>query len=136
MDVVFLVARILFVLMFVMSGMAHFRKDSLEYARKLGAPLPEVLVPLSGVAIVAGGLMIGLGVWADLGALILGAFVLLVAPIAHAFWKESDEEMAMMQMGHFMKNMALAGGALVIFWVYNQLQDLPLSITNSLFNAW
>jgi hypothetical protein len=37
-------------------------------------------------------------------------------------------------MAHFMKNMALAGGALVLFYTYNQLQgDAGLSITDPLF---
>ena len=136
MDVVFLIARILFVLMFVMSGMFHFRKESVEYARAYGAPLPGLLVPLSGLTIVAGGLMVGLGVLADIGALIMAAFVLLIAPIVHAFWKEKDEQMRQIQLSQFMKNVSIAGGALVIFWVYNQLQDLPLSLTDPLLNAW
>ncbi len=34
----------------------------------------------------------------------------------------------------FFKNVAMAGGALVIFWAYNQAQgDAPLSITDPLF---
>lgn len=122
--------------MFVMSGMFHFRKDSIEYARAYGAPLPELTVPLSGLAIIAGGMMVGLGVLADIGALIMAAFVLLIAPIVHAFWKEKEEQLAQMQMAHFMKNVSLAGGALVIFWVYNQLQDVPFSLTEPLLGAW
>ena len=136
MDVVFLIARILLVLMFVMSGLFHFRKDSVEYARAYGAPLPGLMVPLSGLAIAGGGLMVGLGVFADLGALIMAAFALLIAPIMHAFWKEKDEQMRQIQLSQFMKNVSIAGGALVVFWVYNQLQDLPLSLTDSLFNVW
>ncbi|MFM8526654.1 MAG: hypothetical protein ACKOBH_00820 [bacterium] len=31
----------------------------------------------------------------------------------------------------FFKNVSLAGGALVLFWAFNQL-DLPLTVTNSL----
>jgi hypothetical protein len=37
-------------------------------------------------------------------------------------------------MAHFMKNMAMAGGALVLFYAYNQLQsEAGLSITDPLF---
>ena len=136
MDIVFLIARILFVLMFVMSGLLHFRKDSVEYARSHGAPLPELMVPLSGVAIIGGGMMVGLGVLADIGALILAAFSLAIAPIVHAFWKEREPQNVQIQMERFMKNVSLAGGALVIFWVYNQLQDLPYSLTGPLLNPW
>jgi uncharacterized membrane protein YphA (DoxX/SURF4 family) len=67
--------------------------------------------------------------------LLLAAFTLLVAPIMHAFWKEQDAQMQQNQMAHFMKNVALAGGALVIFFAYNQLQgDAPLSLTDPLFD--
>src|SRR5918996_316722 len=106
MDVVFLSGRLLFSLLFISSGfMAHLGeggKQGREYARSLGAPSPDLLVPLSGIAIIAGGLMVALGLWADLGAL-------------------------------FIKNVALLGAAIIVFWAYNQGQDLPASITDALF---
>jgi hypothetical protein len=83
---------------------------------------------------VAGGLSVALGAWADLGALLILAFLLPVAFFMHAFWKETDEQAKANQMAHFMKNMAMAGAALVILYAYNQLQgDAGLSITNPLF---
>jgi putative oxidoreductase len=107
---------------------------AVEYTRASGAPAPELMVPLSGGAIVAGGLSIALGIWADLGALILAAFTLSIAPIMHAFWKETDEQMRAIQQAQFMKNVALTGAALIIFYVYNQLQGAAdLSITDPLF---
>lgn len=105
-----------------------------KYARGYGAPAPELMVPLSGVAIVAGGLSVALGIWADLGALVLAAFALSMLPIMHAFWKEEDAQAQQAQMAQFVKNVSMAGGALVIFYVYNQLQDVAgLSITDPLF---
>jgi putative oxidoreductase len=135
MGVVFLIGRVLFALIFIASGpTAHTSRQGVEYARASGAPAPELMVPLSGVAIIAGGLSVALGVWADLGALILAAFVLSIAPIMHAFWKETDEQMKAIQQAQFMKNLALAGGALIIFYAYNQLQGAAdLSITDPLF---
>jgi len=137
MDVVFLAGRILFALMFVVSGtQVHLigRAGVTDYVRSFGAPAPELMVPLSGVAIVAGGLSVALGIWADLGALILAAFALSVMVFMHAFWKEQDQQAMQNQFAHFMKNVAMAGGALVIFWAYNQTQgEAPLSITDPLF---
>jgi hypothetical protein len=41
------------------------------------------------------------------------------------------------QMAMFTKNSALLGGALVVFYVWNQLQgDAGLSITDPLFSRW
>ena len=137
MDVVFLIGRILFALLFVSSGfMAHLGeggKQGREYARSLGAPAPDLLVPLSGVAIIAGGLMIALGLWADLGALLIIGFLLGITPIMHAFWKIDDPQMQQIQSAMFFKNTALLGAALIVFYIYNQGQDLDLSITDALF---
>jgi putative oxidoreductase len=136
-DILFLVGRILFALLFVSSGfMAHLGaggKQGREYARALGAPSPDVLVPLSGITIIVGGLMIAFGVWADLGALLVLGFLVGITPIMHAFWKIEDPQMRAIQNAMFFKNVALAGGALIIFYIYNQGQDLDLSITEALF---
>jgi uncharacterized membrane protein YphA (DoxX/SURF4 family) len=136
-DVVFLIGRILFGLLFVSSGfMAHLGeggKAGRDYARSLGAPSPDLLVPLSGIAIIAGGLMIALGIWADLGALLIIGFVIGITPIMHAFWKVEDQQMQQIQSAMFFKNVALLGAAVIIFWAYNQGQDLPASITDALF---
>jgi putative oxidoreductase len=136
-DVVFLIGRVLFALVFVSSGfMAHLGKggqQGREYARALGAPSPDLLVPLSGIAIIVGGLMIALGIWADLGALLIVGFLLGITPIMHAFWKIEDPQMQQIQSAMFFKNTALLGAALIIFYIYNQGQDLDLSITDALF---
>ena len=136
MDVVFLVGRILLALPFVQSGlMLHFSRQGVEYARGYGAPAPELMVPLSGAAIVAGGLWVALGIWGDLGALVLAAFALAILPIMHAFWKEKDAQAQQAQIVNFVKNVSMAGGALVLFYAYNQLQgEAGLSITDPLFS--
>lgn len=66
--------RILFVLIFVFFGLiGHIAqaRQTTEYARSQAAPAATLMVPLSGLAILAGGLMMALGVYADLGALLL-----------------------------------------------------------------
>jgi putative oxidoreductase len=137
MDVVFLIGRVLFALLFVSSGfMAHLGeggRQGREYARSLGAPSPDLLVPLSGIAIIAGGLMIALGIWADLGALLIIGFLVGITPIMHAFWKVDDPQMQQLQIAMFFKNTALLGAALIVFYIYNQGQNLDLSITDALF---
>jgi uncharacterized membrane protein YphA (DoxX/SURF4 family) len=135
MDVVFLIGRILLAILFIQSGlMIHFNQRGIEYARNYNAPAPQLMVPLSGAAIVAGGLSVALGVWGDLGALVLAAFSLAILPIMHAFWKEADPQAQQMQMGDFVKNVSMAGGALILFYAFNQLQgEAGLSITDPLF---
>jgi putative oxidoreductase len=137
MDVVFLIGRILFALLFVSSGfMAHLGeggKQGVEYARSLGAPAPDLLVPLSGITIIVGGLLVAFGIWADLGALLILGFLIGITPIMHAYWKIEDPQMRAIQQAMFFKNTALAGAAVIVFYIYNQGQDLDASITDALF---
>jgi putative oxidoreductase len=138
MDVVFLVGRILFVLAFLFSGSTiHLLKarQGIEYARMYRVPAPEILVPLSGLMAVLGGLSVAFGIWGDLGALVLIAFLLPVAFYMHAFWKETDPQQHANQMAHFSKNISMAGGALALFYAWNQLQgEAGLSLTDPLFD--
>ena len=138
MDVVFLVGRILFSFLFVMSGLTgHLQNRELVtgYARSAGAPAPALMVPATGVAIIVGGLAVALGVWADLAALGIAAFTVSTAFIIHGPWKQRDPQMRQQETVHFMKDLALAGAALFLFYAYNQLQgDAGLSLTDPLFD--
>lgn len=78
--------------------------------------------------------MVALGLWADLGALLIMGFLVGITPIMHAFWKLPAEGMdRQVQMAMFMKNLALLGGAIIVFWLYNQGQDVPASLTDAVF---
>jgi hypothetical protein len=58
----------------------------------------------------------------------------LIFVVTAANMREIDPMQSANQMAHFMKNVAMLGGALVLFYVWNQLQgDAGLSITDPLF---
>jgi putative oxidoreductase len=136
MDIVFLIGRILFGVLFIYSGFAHFAAaEAMQgYARQQGAPAPAVTVPLTGAVIVLSGAAVILGVIADVAALLIAGFLFLTAFIMHAFWKVTDPQMRQMEQIQFSKDLALAGAALVTFYAWNQLQgDAGLSITDPLF---
>ncbi|MGH2996689.1 MAG: DoxX family protein, partial [Gaiellaceae bacterium] len=110
-------------------------KGSTEYARSLGAPAPDLLVPLSGIWIIVAGAMVVLGIWVDLAALMLIAFLVPIAFIMHAFWKIDDPMMKIVQLSQFQKNMALAGASLVLFFLFQQYgEDIGLTIEPALFD--
>jgi putative oxidoreductase len=140
MDVVFLIGRLFFVSVFIASGvMFHFMqyRQATQYAQMYKVPLAGPGVLLTGALAVAGGAMIALGLWGDLGALLIVAFLLLVTSFMHRFWKETDPQQWQLQVTNFQKNNGLLGGALVIFYVWNQLQgDAGLSLTDPLFGRW
>jgi putative oxidoreductase len=138
MDVIALIGRILFVAIFVMSGsVGHLgqRQPMAQYAASQGVPAAGPLVVLSGLLIVIGGLMVGLGVWGDLGALLLLIFVVPTAYYMHAYWKVEDPQQRINQQNHFMKNLALAGGSIMAFVLFAGLgRELGLTITGPLFD--
>jgi putative oxidoreductase len=107
------VGRLLFVLIFLMSGFTHFAKQAIGFAASQGVPMASILVPLSGVIALLGGLSILLGYRAKLGAWLIAIFLIGVTPM-HKFWGIADPMMQQMQMVMFMKNLAMLGGALLI----------------------
>ncbi len=136
MDGVILAGRILFSAIFVMSGVGHFRqyKGMVAYSRQMGLPLPEIAVPATGLLIGIGGIMFVLGIWADLAALLLVIFLVPAAFTMHRFWGLKDAMMAANQQAHFMKNMALAGAALMAFAFFQNFgSQVGLTLTHPLF---
>jgi putative oxidoreductase len=136
MDVIVLIGRVLFVFLFLSSGFGHFtqRAGMSQYAKAKGVPAPMAGVLGGGVLLLAGGLSILLGIWPDLGALLLVVFLLPTAFLMHAFWKETDPQSRMTEMIQFNKDLALAGAALMLFAFFAFAGDrLALTITGPLF---
>jgi putative oxidoreductase len=136
MDVVELAGRIVFAAIFLDYGSTHLRQRAamIAFAKSFNAPAPEITVPLSGTMMLLGGLAIALGVWPDVGALLLILFLLPAAFVAHPYWRESDVGMRGIQRAQFWKNISLAGGALFIFAIAVDLgDDLPLTLVGPLF---
>lgn len=111
-----LVGRVLFTLLFLASVPAHFDAQGVAYAASNGVPAPNVLVPLSGVLLLAGGASVALGFYARVGALLLALFLVPVTFAMHAFWNAPGELEATMQYVQFMKNVSLFGATLLIMY--------------------
>ena len=136
MSVVILIGRILFVLVFLGSGFGHLTqsKGMAGYAKSKGVPAAQLSVLASGALLVVGALMVLLGVWADLGALLLVVFLVPTALIMHAFWKETDPAARQAEMISFNKDIGLAGAALMLFAFFAYADNLGLTITGPLFH--
>jgi putative oxidoreductase len=114
MKTVVLIGRILFSLIFLMAIPNHFSANGINYAAQHGVPWPNILVPVAGLLLLAGGLSVLLGYKARIGAWMLVLFLVPVTFFMHDFWNVSDATMRMMQMTMFMKNIAMLGGAFLI----------------------
>ena len=125
MDITLLVARVLFALLFIGSGIGHFkaREAMTGYAKFKGVPAAGAAVVLSGLVFILGGLAIVLGVYAEYAALALAAAVALTAFTMHAFWKETDAQAKMTEQVNFNKNLSLAGGALAFYVLFANFSE-------------
>jgi uncharacterized membrane protein YphA (DoxX/SURF4 family) len=116
MNAVLVIGRVLFAALFIASGIAHFK--SLEamtgYAKYKKVPAAKLAVIGSGLFFLIGGIYILLGVWVDLGALLIAITVILAAVIFHQYWKETDANTKMQEQLAFNKDLALGGAALII----------------------
>jgi len=114
--VVYLVplGRFLYSLIFLMTVMGHFSAGYIGYAAQAGVPAPGLLVPLSGVIAILGGLSITLGYKAKIGGWLIVLFLVPVTLKMHAFWAVPDPMMHGMQLAMFWKNVSMLGAALLI----------------------
>ncbi|KAA1395543.1 DoxX family protein [Aeromicrobium ginsengisoli] len=135
MDEIFLIGRILFAYLVIGSGIGHLTQTAAMagYAESRGVSNAKLMVQISGVTFILGGVSIALGIWGDIGALGLAIQLLITAVMMHAFWKETDATNKMMEMVQFNKDVALAGGALVMFTILSS-DFAPYTMVDSLFN--
>lgn len=136
MDIVLLIGRILFALIFVNSGLAHFTKmEAMSgYAQFKKVPAAKFSVALTGLMILAGGLFIALGIYADFGALLIAIFSLVSAFMMHNFWTMTDPQAKQGETINFFKNLALAGAALIIMVMVGSGDHFGATITSAFFN--
>jgi putative oxidoreductase len=109
-----LAGRVLFVLIFIIAAPRHFSHEGIQHAADLGAPLASVLVPLSGVMAILGGLSVAIGYKARWGAWLLVAFLVPVTLVMHSFWRVQDPELHRVQVSMFGKNLSMLGAALLL----------------------
>jgi len=137
MEVLFLIGRILFGVLFVGSGIAHLTQSAEmgAYAESRGVKPGRLAVIVSGLMIVAGGVLVILGIWIDLGAILIALFLLGAAFLMHRFWGETDEQAKQMEMIQFMKDISLLGASLILLYLAWELgDDAGLQIVEPLFN--
>src|SRR5258708_2648376 len=109
-----LLGRLILGVYFIKNGLNHFKrgKDMSQYAATKG--VPSVMIPLTGMQLLAGGLSILAGFYPRYWALLLVLFLVPVAFLMHDFWNIKDPSMKMMNKINFDKNLALAAALLML----------------------
>jgi len=134
-DVLVLIGRILFAVLFLNSAYAHFSqtRNMAGYAASKGVPQAYAATVGGGILLALGSVSVLLGIWADLGSLLLAAFLIPTALMMHAFWKETGQG-RMTESVQFFKDMGLAGAALALAGLFSIAGDaLDFTITGPLF---
>ena len=136
MNSILLIGRILFAFIFVTSGLNHLAKvDAMAgYAKFKKVPAAKFSVLVSGALMALGGISIILGVYADLGALLIAILLFVMALKMHDFWTQTDAQAKQTEMISFFKNISMAGGALIIFAIAaTEGSDYGWTLTESLW---
>lgn len=126
MEILFLIGRVIFGMYWVSSGMNHFMRTQMlaGYAQSVGVPSPKFGTLLTGAMMIAGGVLILLGVYIEIAVGLLVLFLLMANFMVHKFWNVSDPQAKMNDQINFMKNMALVGALLMLLmvphpWMYS-----------------
>lgn len=110
--------RLLFGGVLVFNGINHFQnaEEMTGYADSKGIPAADLAVPVSGGLLTFGGLGIVLWRLPRLAAGAIATFLAVTTPTMHDFWN-AEEEAQQDEMIHFLKNVAMLGGALSLLSV-------------------
>jgi len=114
-NAVYAAARALMAAIFLVAGVRKLvgYAGTLGYFGALGIPMPDLVLPLTILLEIGGGMALLIGWRAGWFAAALGLFTLASALLAHRFWAAEPAQFAN-QLNHFLKNVAIAGGLLLV----------------------
>jgi putative oxidoreductase len=109
------IGRIGLALLFLWSGYGMFAHaaSTIAYMQAYGLPAANILIWPTALFEVIVGAMLVLGWRARWAALALAAFTLVSAFVFHAYWSVPADQV-MNQQIHFMKNLSIVGGLLLV----------------------
>jgi len=115
-DMLVLVGRMLFAAIFIGSGVQHITRPAAMsgHVAARGVPAANLIVRLTGAAVLIAGISVLLGAYARIGAALLVIFLISTAVVMHNYWTLSDPVAKANDQAHFFKDLALAGAALLI----------------------
>jgi len=127
--------RGLFVALFVLSARGHIVNHARYVTTARGRlPVPYVAGWPAGVWLLLAVLSMVLGIWPDVGALMMAAFLIPTTFLFHAFWTFSDATQRRTQQSNFYRNISLLGATLALFALFSVVGAGRFAITGPLFN--
>jgi putative oxidoreductase len=128
--VVLLIGRILFVALFVSAAQGHIRNHP-RYVAGSGKKLPFPILAgwPAGVFLLVAALSIVVGIWADIGSLMIAAFLVPAAVLFHPFWSQTDPAARRTHEAGFYRDVSLLGAALALFALFTAVGHVPFALT-------
>ena len=111
-----MVGRVLFSTYFLAMGMSHlvhFREHSAFIGGK-GVPLARSATMLTIVMMVSGGVLVLFNWHTSIGGALLFGIIFPAPFFLHHFWNETDSYSRLSEFAHFIKDLSLAGAALLL----------------------
>ena len=108
--------RTLFVIYFILMGSSHllnFTEHSALLRRK-GVPLPKAATLLTVFMMVVGGVLVLFDWHKWIGAALLFGIIFPAPFFLHHFWNETESYSWLSEFAHFIKDISLAGAALLL----------------------
>ncbi len=111
-----LTGRVLIAALFIPAGLMKILgfTGTAGYMAAKGLPMVNVLLVLTIIIELGGGLMLLLGWRAREAALVMFLFMIPVTLVFHAYWNIEDATAMGEQQRYFMKNIAIMGGLLFV----------------------
>jgi uncharacterized membrane protein YphA (DoxX/SURF4 family) len=116
MEIVLVVARLIYALPLLYQGVTNLGQlDRLTAkAREKGLPASKVTTAGAMIWLTVGTLAIIFNFQSFIGGLMVAAFLVFTGSTIHNFWTVTDPAMRKQDQLHFLKNLSLAGAALLI----------------------
>ena len=137
--IIILIGRILFVIFpaYVSGYSFHLKASKMSegYAQSVGFPMPGLAGWPAGVWLVLASISIALGIWPDVGALMMAAFVIPAGWYFHRFWEVEDPNQKQAQTMFFYRNVMILAASLIMFGFFASVgEGLRFAVTGSLFD--
>jgi uncharacterized membrane protein YphA (DoxX/SURF4 family) len=116
MEIVLLLGRLIYTLPLLYQGVTNLGQlDRLTArAREKGLPASKVTAAGAMIWLIVGTLAITFNFQSLIGGLMVATFLIFTGATIHNFWAVTDPAMRKQDQLHFLKNLSLAGAALMI----------------------
>ncbi len=128
--IILFAGRVLFAGLFAFSARGHIQNHARYRQNATGRlPLPDLAGWPTGVYLLLADLSIVVGLWPDIGALMIAAFLVPATAMFHQFWRVSDPVARRPQESSFYRNVTLIGAALALFAFFTASGHAALALT-------